>query len=146
MIRMDAKRSLRKLEVQLSVDHDKLSAVELSELLGELPDQSWNVGQRYNPGGNAVEQKYRFSRWAISVIASSLDDLDNAILELTARVERIERKFGMLPNDARVNLTLFITETNTVIGMGIDNRFVALLGRIGAGFEVSLLFAQPERV
>jgi hypothetical protein len=37
---------------------------------------------------------------------------------------------------------VFVTETDTVIGMGIDAEAIKLLARINAGLEVSLVVTQ----
>ncbi len=54
----------------------------------------------------------------------------------------MEQKFLLLPTGTTVSLTLFVTETDTVIGMGIEAEVVKLLARINAGIEVSLVVTQ----
>jgi len=125
------------------VDHPSLLADDLERLLNLPADERWDVGQRYRPSRNAGEQIYQFSRWAIREKAASLDELPKAISNLMRRIRSVEQKFDLLPTDARTNLTLFVTETDTVIGLGVDNEVIKLLARINAGFEMSLLVAQP---
>lgn len=136
--------SPRKLEVQLMVDHPHISSSELAKLLTLPPDEHWDVGQRYRPTPDSSEQRYQFSRWALRETASSLDELATAIRALTHRIYGIEPKFHSLPSDSTVSLTLFVTETDTVIGMGIDQKTIGLLARIKAGIEVSLVVEQQS--
>lgn len=136
---MTTAASSRKLEVQLMVDHPRLRSKELENILKLAPDEHWDYGQRYRPTPSSSEQRYQFSRWALRTKAASPDELDGAIRTLAQRIERIEGQFGLLPGDATVTLTLFVTETNTVIGMGIDADVIKLLARINAGVEVSLV-------
>jgi len=51
-----------------------------------------------------------------------------------------------LPADTNVSLTLFITETDTVIGMGIEGDAIRLLARINASIEISLVVTQRDRL
>lgn len=134
--------SSRKLEVQLMVDHPKLQSCELESLLMLPADETWNVGQTYKPSHNSSEQRYQFSRWAIRAVAASLEQLPEAIRELTSRIQGMEQRFLLLPSDTIVSLTLFVTETDTVIGMGIDVEVIRLLARINAGIEISLVVTQ----
>jgi hypothetical protein len=133
--------SPRRLEVQLMVDHPQLRSAELEALLTLPADEHWDVGQSYRPSPSSREQHYQFSRWALSVVANSLDDLVDVMQVLTERIRGIEQKFHLLPKDSTVSLTLFVTETDTVIGMGIDAESMKLLARINANIEVSLVIA-----
>ncbi|MFN9489636.1 MAG: hypothetical protein ACK59Y_07655 [Betaproteobacteria bacterium] len=124
------------------VDHPQLRSVELTNLLTLPADESWDVGQTYRPSPNSPEQRYQFSRWAIRAAGASLDGLTDAIRELANRIQGVEQKFLLLPTGTTVSLTLFVTETDTVIGMGIEAEVVKLLARINAGIEVSLVVTQ----
>jgi hypothetical protein len=141
---MTTKASPRKLEIQLMVDHPRLRSVELERLLTLPADEHWDVGQKYRPSPRSSEQRYQFSRWALRAVANSLDDLTDVMQVLIQRIRGIEQKFHLLPDDSRVGLTLFITETDTVIGMGIDVETIKLLARINAGIEVSLVVATSD--
>lgn len=141
---MTTAASSRKLEVQLMVDHPRLRSDELEDILKLAPDEHWDHGQRYRPTPSSPEQRYQFSRWALRAEAASLDELDSAIRRLAQRIEAIEGQFRLLPVDATVSLTLFVTETNTVIGMGIDAEAIKFLARINAGIEVSLVLRAPD--
>lgn len=90
---MSVKTSPRRLEVQLSVDHPSLSSRSLENILTSAADEAWDVGQTYQPGRNAQEQRYQFSRWAIRVAAMSLADLPEAIRELTSVFKGWSRDF-----------------------------------------------------
>lgn len=136
--------SPRRLEVQLMVDHPQLLSTELEKLLTLPADEHWDAGQSYRPSPNSPEQRYQFSRWALRSVATSLDELADVIRMLTERIRGIEQKFHLLPNDATVSLTLFVTETDTVIGMGIDAEVIKLLAQINAGIEVSLVVTAPD--
>jgi hypothetical protein len=138
---MTTTTSKRYLEVQLMVDHPRLQSAELEKLLTLPPDKHWDVGQRYKPWPSAGEQCYQFSRWALRELANSLDDLPETIAKLTQRILPIEEKFHLLPDDTNVALTLFVTETNTVFGIGIAPETIQLLARINAGIEMSLVVA-----
>ena len=129
----------RKLEVYLIVDHPILSSSELSRILTLPADECWDVGQKYKPAPTSSQQHYQFSRWALRSVADSLNDLPRAINVLTSRIRGIEQKFLLLPSDSTISLTLFATEIDTVIGMGIDVETVNLLARIHACIEVSLV-------
>ena len=135
--------SPRKLEVQLMVDHPQLQSRELEILLMLSADETWDAGQAYKPSRNSPEQHYQFSRWAIRAVAASLEDLPETIRTLINRVQGVEQRFLLLPSDTSVSLTLFVTETDTVIGMGVDAETIRLLARINAGIEVSLVVTQP---
>jgi hypothetical protein len=141
---MNNKTLSRRLEIQLMVDHPKLKAAELKALLKLSADQYWDVGQSYKPSPSTPEQHYTFSRWAIKVMAGTLDNLTNAIHQLIHRIQSIEKNFLLLPSDATVSLTLFVTENDTVLGMGFDAETIHLLARIKAGIEVSLVINQPS--
>ena len=78
-------------------------------------------------------------------MADSLNDLPLAINVLTSRIRGIEQQFLLLPSDSTVSLTLFATEIDTVIGMGIDVETVNLLARIRACIEVSLVVTSSNR-
>ncbi|MDR1463566.1 MAG: DUF4279 domain-containing protein [Azoarcus sp.] len=132
--------SPRMLEVQLMVDHPQLQSAELEKLLTLPADEHWDVGDVV-PGS---KRRYQFSRWALRTVANSLDELSDAIQVLTQRIRGIEQKFDLLPNGSTVGLTLFVTETNTVIGMGIDAEAIKLLARINAGIEVSLVVTTSD--
>lgn len=136
---MSSSNQSRMLEVQIIVDHSNLLVAELESLLTLSADESWEVGQYYKPAPSASEQQRKFSRWAIREITSSLDDLPKAINSLTNRISAMEEKFLLLPSDARVSLTLFVNETNTVIGMGLEAETIKLLAKLNADFEMSLL-------
>lgn len=136
---MPSSNQSRMLEVQFIVDHSSLSVAELESLLALSADESWEIGQRYRPGPSASEHQYQFSRWAIREVTSSLDELPKAIKSLTNRISAIEEKLLLLPSDARVSLTLFVNETNTVIGMGLEAETIKLLAKLNADFEMSLL-------
>ncbi len=139
---MTAATSPRRLEVQLMVDHPQLQSAELARLITLPADETWDVGQPYKPSPTSLEQRYQFSRWAIRAIATSLDGLPEAIRELARRVQGVEQRFLLLPSDTTVSLTLFVTETDTVMGMGIDADAIKLLARINAGLEISLVVTQ----
>jgi len=121
------------------VDHPRLQSAELERLLTLPADEYWDVGQSYRPSPNSPEQHYQFSRWALRAVSSSLDELADVIRVLTHRIQGIEQKFHLLPNDSTVSLTLFVTETDTVIGMGIDTEVIKLLAQINAVIEISLV-------
>jgi hypothetical protein len=76
---------------------------------------------------NSPEQRYLFSRWAIRAVEASLGGLPDAISELANRIQGVEQRFLLLPTDTTVSLTLFVTEIDTVIGMGIEAEVVKLL-------------------
>jgi len=141
---MTTKASPRKLEIQLMVDHPRLQSAELEKLLTLPADEYWDVGQTYRPSPRSSEQRYQFSRWALRIEANSLDDLTDAVHALLQRIRGIEQKFHLLPDDSKVGLTLFVTETDTVIGMGIDTEAIKLLARINAGIEISLVVTTPD--
>lgn len=144
---MTSTTSPRMLEVQLMVDHPQLQSAELAALLALPADETWDIGQAYKPSPNSPEQRYQFSRWAIRAAGSSLDELPGVIRELASRVQGVEQRFRLLPSDTTVSLTLFVTETDTVIGMGLNAETIKLLARINAGLEVSLVVtAAAERV
>ncbi len=77
-------------------------------------------------------------------MANSLDDLADAVQTLLQRIRGIEERFHLLPSDSTVGLTLFITEIDAVIGMGIDNETIKVLARINAGIEVSLVVTTSD--
>lgn len=141
---MTATTSPRRLEVQLMVDHPELHSDDLEKLLTLRPDETWNVGQTYKPSPHSSEQRYRFTRWAIRAIGASVDDLPYTVREIANRIQGVEQRFLMLPRDATVSLTLFVTEIDTVIGMGIDPETIKLLARIKAGLEVSLVVTRTS--
>jgi hypothetical protein len=124
------------------VDHPKLPSRELESFLALPADEAWDVGQPYRPSRSLPEQHYQFSRWAIRAVAASLEGLPEAIRELTNRIQGVEQRFLLLPSATTVSLTLFVTETDTVIGMGINAEAIRLLARINAGIEISLVVTQ----
>jgi Domain of unknown function (DUF4279) len=136
---MNDRASPRSLEVQLMVDHPTLTAVELISILKLSADQCWDVGQHYKPSPYTPEQRYTFSRWAIQTTVETLDNLAEAIDDLLQRIQGVEKNFLLLPHDSTVSLTLFVTETDSVIGMGLDAKVIDLLARINAGIEISLV-------
>lgn len=136
--------SPRWLEVQLMVDHPQLQSSDLEDLLTLPADEHWDVGQSYFPSPGAPEQCYQFSRWALRVVANSLDELANVMQVLRQRIQGIEKKFHQLPDDSTVSVALFVNEIDTVIGMGIDAETIKLLARIGAGIEISLVVIVPD--
>ncbi len=118
------------------VDHPTLLSADLERLLKLSPDEYWDVGQvvpRWS------ERCYQFSRWALREHAGSLDELAEVVQVLAHRIQGIEQNFHLLPKDSTVSLTLFVTETDTVIGMGINAEVIKLLARIEAGVEISLV-------
>lgn len=138
--------SSRNLEVQITVDHPQLRSSELAKILTLSADESWDVGQSYKPSPNSPKRNYQFSRWAIRATGSSLDSLSDVISELINRLRGIEQKFIFLPNDTVVSLTCFVTDFNTVIGMGIDREIINLLAKINAGIEISLVVTSRDRL
>lgn len=139
---MNAKPSPRRLEVQLMVDHPRLLSAELARLLNLSADEAWDAGQMYRPAPNASEQPYKFSRWAIRAVAGSLDELPELIRKLAERIRGEEQRFRLLPSDTHVSLTLFVTETDTVIGMGLEADVIKMLARINARLEVSMVVTE----
>jgi Domain of unknown function (DUF4279) len=131
--------STRRLEIQLMVDHPCLTSNQLTKLLNLAADEQWDVGKSYKPSTNSDAQYYTFTRWALRSVANSLDEAPEALQSLIQRIREIEQKFCLLPSDSTVSLTFFVTESATVIGMGIDNDVIKLLARINAGIEVSLV-------
>jgi hypothetical protein len=129
----------RKLVLQLVVDHPDLSPAELEGILLIRPDECWSRGENYKPSPHAKERQYQFSRWALREIAPSLDDLPETVRVLLNRVEECSGKFLNLPDDSRVALTLFVDETQTVIGTGFDWDVIQFLAKIRAEIDVSLV-------
>jgi len=129
----------RRLVLQLVVDHPDLSPTELEEILLIRPDESWSRGENYKPSPHAKDQQYQFSRWALTEIAPSLDDLPKATRALLNRVEEYFGNFLNLPDGSRVALTLFADETQSVIGTGFDWDVIQFLARIRAEIDVSLI-------
>ncbi len=134
--------STRRLEVQLMVDHPKLLSADLASLIGLQADEAWNVGQTYKPSPNTPEQRYRFSRWAIRSTSESLEDLQKSIQDVFLRIKGLEQRFLLLPRDSTVNLTLFSTEIDTVIGASIDREAIRLLAQINASLDISLILSR----
>lgn len=132
-------KSVRRLVLQLVVDHPNLSPTELEEILLIRPDECWSRGENYKPSPHTKEQQYQFSRWALTEIASSLDDLPETIRALFNRVEERSGNFLNLPDDSRVALTLFVDEIQTVIGTGFDWDVIQFLAKIRAEIDVSLV-------
>lgn len=133
------RKSARRLKLQIVVDHPVLSVAELQEILVVKPDESWHRGDAYKPSPLTENQNYKFSRWALTETASSLDELSEAIQALLKRIEPHVNDFAQLPDDSRVALTLFIDEKNTVIGTGFDRDVVQFLAKINAEIDISLL-------
>ena len=133
--------SSRKLEVQLMVDHPHLKSVELEKILTLPADEHWDVGDVVPKW---PERRYQFSRWAFCEVANSLDELPDVMKVLTERIRGIEQNFHLLPSNSKIGLTLFVTETDTVIGMGIDADSIKMLARINAGIEVSIVVTAPD--
>ena len=129
----------RSLEVQLMVDHAQLTSAEITRVLTIPGDVKWDAGESYKPSATSNEQKYQFSRWALREVAGSLNELPDAIRRIRERSQAIEKKFADLPIGTTVSLTLFITETDTVMAMGIDSAMIGFLARINAGLEMSLV-------
>lgn len=121
------------------VDHPLLRSDELTELLTISADESWDVGQEYWPSPTSPKQRYRFSRWAVRAAVATLNDLPIAIRELMNRIQGKEQRFLLLPCDATVSLTLFITETDTVASMGLESGLIRFLAKINARIEISLI-------
>jgi hypothetical protein len=142
-VKMSSTPSPRRLEAQLMVDHPQLPSAHLASVLSLPADEGWDVGQSYRPSRSAPEQQYQFSRWALRETVTSLDELSVALAALAQRVQAIEHTFQHLPAGTTVSLTLFVTETDTVMGMGIAADVVALLARIRAGIEISLVVMRP---
>ena len=132
-------KSVRRLVLQLVVDHPNLSPTELEEILLIRPDECWSRGENYKPSPHTKEQQYQFSRWALTEIASSLDDLPETIRALFNRVEERSGNFLNLPDDSRVALTLFVDEIQTVVGTGFDWDVIQFLAKIRAEIDVSLV-------
>lgn len=143
---MTTMTAARKLEVQLIVDHPTLLSSELARILTLPADEHWDAGQSYKPTPTSPQQRYQFSRWALRTVVGCLDELPDAIRVMTSRIQGIEQQFRLLPGDSTVSLTLFATEMDTVIGMGIDAETVNLLARIRAGIEVSLVVTSGDGV
>lgn len=133
------KKNDRRLVLQFVVDHPDLSPVELEKILSVRPDECWCRGENYKPSPRAAIQQYQFSRWAITEMAPSLDDLSETILVLLKRVEKYTDNFSNLPYDSRIALTLFVDETQTVIGTGFDADVIQFLARLRAEIDVSLV-------
>ncbi|HMN33916.1 MAG TPA: hypothetical protein PKE36_00675, partial [Chiayiivirga sp.] len=72
--------------------------------------------------------------------------LSEGFSRFPGRIQGIEQRFLLLPADTNVSLTLFITETDTVIGMGIEGDAIRLLARINASIEISLVVTQRDRL
>lgn len=141
---MTTPTATRKLEVQLMVDHPTLLSSELAKILTLQADECWDVGQSYKPTPTSSQQRYQFSRWALRTVVGCLDELNDAICVMTRRIQSIEQQFHLLPSDSTVSLTLFVTEIDTVIGMGIDAETIKLLARIRAGIEISLVVSSGD--
>jgi hypothetical protein len=135
--------SRRRLEAQLTVDHPLLPLAHLASILALPADEGWDVGQIYRPSRRSPEQRYQFSRWALRELAASLDELPAALEALIRRVQPLEHAFHRLPAGTTVSMTLFVTETHTVVGMGISADTISLLARIRAGIEISLVLTDP---
>lgn len=134
----------RKLVLQLVVDHPDLSPAELEEILLVRPDEYWSRGENYKPSPHTEDQQYQFSRWALTEIAPSLNDLPEAIRALLNRVEEYVGNFLNLPDDSRVALTLFVDETQTVIGTGFDWDVIQFLAKMRAEIDISLVVHRTQ--
>jgi hypothetical protein len=129
----------RHLIVQLVVDHPNLSTHELEKILALKADEIWQVGDRYKPSPNANEQQYKFTRWALTEKAASLDELTEATRKIKDRLENYSGNFSFLPSDSRIALTLFIDETDSVIGTGFDTETIQFLAKLNAEIDISML-------
>jgi hypothetical protein len=132
-------QSKKHLEVYFTVDHPVMTSAELEQILLSPPDEKWDVGQQYFPGGNAQAQTYKFSRWSFKEKADSLDDLSQIVAIMGNRIRAIEGSLRHLPSDATKHMIFFVDETDTVLGFGFDAETLALLGKVGAGIEISLV-------
>ena len=137
-------KSRRKLVLQLNVNHPDLSPTELEKILSIRADESWSRGDSYTSSPNSGVRRYKFSRWAIKEMASSLDDLPEAIQRLFRRLDGYVDNFLLLPEEARVALTLLVDETQSVIGTGFDFHVIQFLAKIRAEVDISLVVDARE--
>lgn len=128
------------LEVQLMVDSTCALAADLTKIITLPADVFWDSKDSYRPSPNAAVQQYRFSRWAIRETALSLNELPATARLLMSRIQGLESNFLLLPVDSVVSLTIFVTESASVIGMGLDAVLLKSLARLNAGIEISLIF------
>jgi hypothetical protein len=136
----------RFLAAEVSVDHVTMSSMEIERILGLSPDERWDAGETFRHGSTnrRPEQRYRFSRWAVTERAASIAYLDEAVANLIKRIRPIQSRFEELPRDSSVALTLYVTEINTVLSFGFDSETVRFMAAIEASIEISLV-TTPDR-
>ncbi len=124
----------------LAIDSDALSSRELADILKLQPDERWDKGTTYHIRGK--EKLNRFSRWSMVEIVSEIHELCEAMERLRDRIEPIRSNFSSLPAGTTIGLTVMITTTQTVFGLGLNADQLRYWASLGATVDVSVAVSQ----
>lgn len=133
----------RSLRVQISVFHPSATLDQIRQVLGHAGDEGWSVGDpyTYTPKSTRI-RRTTFTAWTLTVKADSLYDMEQAMLDLRARMAPIEPRLPQLPAGSSVSLTVLLDHDNDVLGLGWDADTVRWLASLGAYIDVSLVVSQ----
>lgn len=122
--------------VQLSVTSELLSARALTERIGLAPDRSWSVGDQWTRGD--AGRKRATSMWQIGSGLGSASEFDVQLDALWDRVAptlaRLRGPFSALSVVLHV-VQHFDASEHQGRGIGIDPRWVALVGAFGGSIS-----------
>lgn len=126
-------RSIRLVVVVGSKVH---GAAELTQMLGCVPDESWDVGAPFELGlGTKLRDT---SAWVVEERTLEDEHCSAAADRLVARLQAIVPKFQALPTGVEVSLRILVDEEDGVFGLGLDKPHVAFAAAIGADLDVSV--------
>lgn len=135
----------RELRVQVAVIHPHASLEEIQRALAHPGDEGWSVGDPWNCGSKDTKIKHaRFSLWALSEHAGSLEGMDDAISRLRSRMGPIEARVTQLPAGSSICLRVFLNHDNGVFGLGWDADTVRWVASLGASIDVSVAVYQAD--
>ena len=129
---------MSKTTVSLVLHHDTVPSKEFTSAIGLAPDESWDSGSRFVYLGK--EKQRRSTRWAISEEVGSADDVSESIDRLMSRFPDPETRhvFALLPEGTSIGIVVAITTSDTIIGLGVNERQLQLFASIGAYLDVSI--------
>lgn len=131
---------MRKVIVELVLDHKQFTYDQICAELGRSADYGWNVGDPITNVSLRYTKTYEFSRWALTEESGNPDEIEGALeaLDRKARpiLQRAER--FLATNDFSNQLVIQIDETKDVLGFGIPARIVELVNVAGASIDISV--------
>jgi hypothetical protein len=128
---------MSKAQIHLVIDSTKLSLLEINGIIGIDQNEGWNLGDAYTIAGK--KKAARFSRWSLFEQIDDESSIDEAARMLVQRLRPVEHRFRALPAETRVALSMYITESHSIFGFGLDAEVMRFFSDLNAELDVSVV-------